>query len=91
MFLPVSLKASGQIGKPSKASGQVKFIACARMQAGLAALWAETLTYLGCWKSHLPFPFMNIEILRSALTERERKFYNAADRDKISTTLFDNG
>jgi hypothetical protein len=37
------------------------------------------------------FPFMNIEILRSALTERERKFYNAADLDKISTILVDNG
>jgi hypothetical protein len=25
------------------------------------------------------------------LTERERKFYNAAGLDKISTILFDNG
>jgi hypothetical protein len=34
---------------------------------------------------------MKIEILRSALTEREGKFYNAADLHKISTILFDNG
>jgi hypothetical protein len=34
---------------------------------------------------------MKIDILRSSLTDREGKFYNAADRNKISTILFDNG
>ena len=34
---------------------------------------------------------MKVEILRSALTERVGKFYNAADLHLISTILFDNG
>jgi hypothetical protein len=34
---------------------------------------------------------MKIEILRSALTEQEGKFYNTTGLHKISTIMFDNG
>ena len=39
----------------------------------------------------MPFPFMKIKILPSALTERKGKFYNAAAFNKFSTILLDNG
>lgn len=37
------------------------------------------------------FSFMKIDILRSALLEREGRFFNAADLQKISSITFDNG
>ena len=37
------------------------------------------------------FPFMRVEIPRSALTKREGKIFNAADLHRISTITFNNG